>query len=76
VRVDINLLHREGPVAFKPNYNRDRAERDRMARARTAEKLRKKEEKTAQRKALRSATEAPPGESAAEAPTNSEGKES
>ena len=63
-------------MAFKPNYNRDRAERDRMARARTAEKLRKKEEKTAQRKALRSATEAPPGESAAEAPTNSEGKES
>jgi len=47
-----------------------------MARARTAEKLRKKEEKTAQRKALRSGSEVPPGEPAAEAPTNSESKES
>ena len=46
-------------MAFRPNYNRDRAERDRAARARSAEKLRKKEEKTAQRKALRAAAEAP-----------------
>jgi hypothetical protein len=44
-------------MAFKPNYNRDRAERDRAARARSAEKLKKKEEKTAQRKALRPAGE-------------------
>jgi hypothetical protein len=63
-------------MAFRPNYNRDRAERDRMARARTAEKLRKKEERTAQRKALRSGTELPPGESATETPANSESKES
>jgi hypothetical protein len=76
VGVDINLLHREGPVAFRPNYNRDRAERDRMARARAAEKQKKKEEKTAQRKALRSASEAPPDESVTETPTNSESKES
>jgi len=47
-------------MAFKPNYNRDRAERDRTARARSAEKLKKKEEKTAQRKALRAAAEARP----------------
>jgi hypothetical protein len=63
-------------VAFRPNYNRDRAERDRMARARAAEKLRKKEEKTAQRKALRDGGESPPGEAATEVPTNSESKES
>jgi hypothetical protein len=63
-------------MAFKPNYNRDRAERDRMARAKTAEKLRKREEKAAQRKTLRSGDESPPGESATEVPTNSESKES
>jgi hypothetical protein len=48
-------------MAFRPNYNRDRAERDRAARARSAEKLKKKEEKTAQRKALRVTAEAPAG---------------
>jgi hypothetical protein len=63
-------------MAFRPNYNRDRAERDRMARARTAEKLRKKEEKTAQRKALHSGGENPSGESATEVPTNSKSEES
>jgi len=46
-------------MTFKPNYNRDRAERDRAARVRSAEKLKKKEDKTAQRKALRAAAEAP-----------------
>jgi hypothetical protein len=75
VRIDINLLRKEGPMAFKPNYNRDRAERDRMARARTAEKLRKKEEKAAQRKALRSDGEGRPDESAPAAPTDSENKD-
>ncbi len=59
VRFDINLRHQEDSMAFRPNYNRDRAERDRAARARSAEKLKKKEEKTAQRKALRAAAEAP-----------------
>jgi hypothetical protein len=47
-----------------------------MARARTAEKLKKKEEKTAQRKALRSAGEAPPDEPATETPVDSESNES
>ena len=42
-------------MAFKPNYGRDRAERDRAARARTEEKQKKKEEKLAQRKAERRA---------------------
>jgi hypothetical protein len=51
-------------MAFRPNYNRARAERDRAARARSAEKLIKKEEKTAQRKALRAAAEAPAADTA------------
>ncbi len=46
-------------MAFKPNYGRDRAERQRTARARAEEKQRKKEEKTAQRKAERAAAEHP-----------------
>jgi len=50
-------------MAFKPNYRRDRAERQRAARARTEEKQRKKEEKAALRKAERKAVEAPPDES-------------
>jgi hypothetical protein len=51
-----------GQMAFKPNYRRDRAERQRAARARTEEKQRKKEEKAVLRKAEREATEAPPDE--------------
>jgi hypothetical protein len=47
-------------MAFRPNYNKDRHERDRAARARSDEKQRKKDEKTAQRKAERAASEAPP----------------
>ncbi|MGZ3326583.1 MAG: hypothetical protein ACXU85_05435 [Xanthobacteraceae bacterium] len=50
-------------MAFKPNYGRDRAERQRAARAKTEEKQKKKEEKLAQRKAERGAEEAPPDES-------------
>ncbi len=49
-------------MAFKSNYRRDRAERQRAARARTEEKQRKKEEKAALRKAEREATDAPPDE--------------
>ena len=45
-------------MAFKPNYRRDRAERQRAARARTEEKQRKKEEKAALRKTEREAAEA------------------
>ena len=48
------------PMTFKPNYGRDRAERGRAARARSEEKQRKKDEKTAQRKAERAAAESPP----------------
>jgi len=49
-------------MAFRPNYGRDRAERQRTARARTEEKQRKKEEKAALRKTEREAAEAPPDE--------------
>jgi hypothetical protein len=47
-------------MAFKPNYGRDRAERQRAARARTEEKQRRKDEKVALRKAERDAAETPP----------------
>jgi hypothetical protein len=47
-------------MAFRPNYGRDRSERDRAARARSDEKQRKKDEKTAQRKAERETQQAPP----------------
>ena len=46
-------------MAFKPNYGRDRAERARTARAQAEEKQRKKDEKTALRKAQREGGEAP-----------------
>jgi hypothetical protein len=46
-------------MAFRANYRRDRAERDRSARARSAEKLQKREEKSDRRKALRAAAEIP-----------------
>jgi hypothetical protein len=40
-------------MAFKPNYNLQRADRNRAARAKAEEKQRKREEKSAQRKAER-----------------------
>jgi hypothetical protein len=46
-------------MAFKPNYGRDRAERQRAARARSEEKQRKKDEKVVLRKAERDTAEAP-----------------
>jgi hypothetical protein len=46
-------------MAFKANYGRDRAERDRAARARSEEKQRKKDEKAALRKADRDLADAP-----------------
>jgi hypothetical protein len=49
----------ERSMAFKPNYRRDRIERDRAARARSEEKQRKKDERTAQRKAEQAASEGP-----------------
>jgi hypothetical protein len=43
--------------AFRPNYQLDRAERVRAARARSEEKQRKKDEKTALRKAKHATTD-------------------
>ena len=47
-------------MAFKPNYRQQRAERDRQARAKQAEKLKKLHEKSEQRKAERDRETAPP----------------
>ena len=47
------------PTAFKPNYRQQRAERDRQARAKQAEKLKKLQEKSEQRKAERDRVTAP-----------------
>ena len=46
-------------MAFKPNYGRDRVERARAARTWSEEKKRKKDEKTALRKAQRADAESP-----------------
>jgi hypothetical protein len=54
-------------MAFKPNYGRDRAERNRAARARSEEKQRRKDEKAALRKAERAAADPPPDEDKADA---------
>ena len=40
-------------MAFKPNYGLQRADRNRAAQARSEQKQRKREEKSAQRKAER-----------------------
>jgi uncharacterized Fe-S center protein len=50
IRCEINRFEGD-PMAFKPNYGRDRAERERAARARSQEKQRKKDEKAALGKA-------------------------
>jgi len=44
-------------MAFKPNYNQQRAERNRIKQAKKEEKLRRREEETAKRKAARDETE-------------------
>ena len=49
-------------MAFKPNYGRDRVERARAARTWSEEKKRKREEKTALRKAQRAEAEPPTDE--------------
>jgi hypothetical protein len=41
------------PMAFRPNYGMQRNDRNRAAQARSEEKMRKREEKSAQRKAER-----------------------
>lgn len=38
-------------MAFKPNYNQARSERDRLKREKKAEKLKQQQERTAQRAA-------------------------
>jgi hypothetical protein len=48
-------------MAFKPNYGMQRADRNRSARAQSEQKQRKREEKSAQRKAERTVeTNSPP----------------
>jgi len=50
-------------MAFKPNYYQERASRERVKNAKKQEKLRKREEAAAERKAARdkeSGTEQPP----------------
>jgi hypothetical protein len=58
-RQSISTHREERSMAFKPNYRRDRLERDRAARARSEEKQKKKEEKAALRKAERATPEVP-----------------
>lgn len=57
----------EDRMAFKPNYGRDRAERARAARLKSEEKQRRKDEKTALRKARRAELDPPAEESKTEA---------
>ena len=47
-------------MAFKPNYGRDRAERNRAAKSRQDEKMQKLQERAAKRKAEREGIEPPP----------------
>jgi len=56
----------EGLMPFRPNYRQDRLERDRAARARTDEKQRKRDEKSAKRKAKRTEAEGPPDDEEAQ----------
>jgi len=42
---------RKNPMAFKPNYGMQRADRNRAAQARREQKQKKREEKSAKRKA-------------------------
>lgn len=51
-------------MAFKPNYNQQRSERQRAARAKSAEKQKRLDEKTAERKAAREASGLPPEDDA------------
>jgi hypothetical protein len=67
IKYEINQPHYEDLMAFKPNYGRDRADRERAARARSEEKQRKKDEKTALRKAQRAAADPPPDDKQANA---------
>lgn len=47
----LERVHREEKqMAFKPNYRFDRMERDRLKKAKAEEKLRRQQERTAQRR--------------------------
>jgi len=46
-------------MAFKPNYNQERASRERAKNVKKQEKLRKREEAAAERKAARDKTPTP-----------------
>ena len=49
-------------MAIRPNYRQDRAARERVKDSRKQEKLRKREEASAERKAARQETSDDPGE--------------
>ena len=49
-------------MAFKPNYNQQRAERNRAKQAKKEEKLRRREEETAKGKAVREGDAGAPDE--------------
>lgn len=49
-------------MAFKPNYNQQRNERNRAKEQKKQEKLQRKEEEVAKRKALREGEGDPPSE--------------
>jgi hypothetical protein len=56
------LPERGNAMAFKPNYNLQRADRDRAARARNEEKQKKRDEKAAERRAKREGAVEPPSD--------------
>ncbi len=49
-------------MAFKPNYNQQRNERNRAKEQKKQEKLQKREEEVARRKAAREGQAEPPGD--------------
>ena len=55
-------------MAFKPNYNQQRSERNRIKEAKKQEKLQKREEDAAKRKAARGDVEGDPTPEAGKPP--------
>ena len=55
-------------MAFKPNYNQERSERNRIKEAKKQEKLQKREEDAAKRKAARGDTVGDPTPEAGKPP--------
>ncbi|HEX3431191.1 MAG TPA: hypothetical protein VHT03_09910 [Rhizomicrobium sp.] len=54
-------------MAFRPNYRQERAQKSRTREAKKEEKLRRREEATAKRKALREGVADPDGDPGANA---------